>query len=383
MSFPCRNWQSFLGLLRYALGSQTDIPDVQPEEWKDIWNMSEQQAVMGILFNGIEKLRNEGKSITIPKDILLRWIFVAEQIRQQNVLLNQRCVEVTAQLQRNGFNSCILKGQGNATLYDVRCKKEDGRCLALLRQPGDIDVWVISKSDVRCKREDVKRIIRYARAKNPNGKACYHHVDFGDFKGVEVEIHYRPSLMYNPVHNRRLQRWFCKMADGGCVMAELPDGTGAISIPNREFNIIFQLSHIYNHLLHEGIGLRQIIDYYYVLKSNTNCTNNTNYQDTLRFFGLEKIAGAVMWVLNEVLGLSKDYLIAPKDERLGRVLLEEILRGGNFGQYDDENIQADSQLKKNWQRIKRDARMVRYFPSECLWEPLFRIYHFLWRKWYN
>lgn len=101
------------------------------------------------------------------------------------------------------------------------------------------------------------------------------------------------------------------------------------------------------------------------------------------YLGLEKIAGAVMWVLSEVLGLEEKYLIAPKKERLGRVLLAEILNGGNFGQYDLDNIKADSQLKKNWQRMKRDFRMMRYFPSECLWEPVFRVYHFLWRLRYN
>ena len=36
-------------------------------------------------------------------------------------------------------------------------------------------------------------------------------------------------------------------------------------IPTVEFNIIFQLTHIYSHLMNEGIGLRQLLDYYYVL----------------------------------------------------------------------------------------------------------------------
>ena len=196
---------------------------------------------------------------------------------------------------------------------------------------------------------------------------------------------------------------------------ELPDGVGEVAVPTVEFNLIFQLSHVYNHLLHEGIGLRQIIDYYYLLrkwkmdngkwiiKGNTDRTDDTDLRDTLRYLtsstsvatrqcmnefplrsllrrlGLWNIAGAMMWVLNEVLGLEEKYLIAPKNEKLGRVLLAEMLRGGNFGQFDIDNIKADSQLKKNWQRIRRDLRMMRYFPSECLWEPVFRIGHFFWR----
>jgi len=36
-------------------------------------------------------------------------------------------------------------------------------------------------------------------------------------------------------------------------------------------------------------------------------------------------------------------------------------------------------VRKNIWRLRRDARLVRYFPSECLWEPVFRVYHFGWR----
>jgi len=348
--------------LRYCIDLQQSPPDeIKITDWNGLYSFATQQAISAVVFNGIDRLNTDVK---IPRELLFQWIGDAEQIKLRNQLLNKCATELVELFRNHGFKSVILKGQGNAVLYPNTYS----------RTPGDIDIWLEGKC--------IKEVIRISKEKNPNGMACYHHVDFGDFRGVEVEIHYRPSLMYNPLHNRRLQRWFCKMADGGCVMAELPDGAGAISIPNREFNIIFQLSHIYNHILHEGIGLRQMIDYYYVLK-NTDGANLTNWETTLHYLGLEKIAGAVMWVLNEILGLSVEYLIAPKDERLGRILLIEILRGGNFGQYDDENIQANSQLKKNWQRIKRDVRMVRYFPSECLWEPVFRIYHFMWRKWYN
>ena len=193
------------------------------------------------------------------------------------------------------------------------------------------------------------------------------------------------------------------------MMVDLPEGAGLIRVPNREFNIIFQLSHVYNHLLHEGIGLKQVMDYYYLLKSNTNNSDNTDIsrirelenqsiigpvkwgltesteitEKTLRYLGMEKIAGAMMWVLSEKLGLEEEYLIAPKDEKRGKVLLEEIMRGGNLGQYDAENLKANSRIKKGIQRCRRDLRMMRYFPSESLWEPIFRTYHFFWRMRYN
>ena len=362
----------YLSFLRYCLDSNSNnlvLEDVKSIDWQTMLSWAERQAIVGVIFNGIQKA---DKSLKIPTEVLFKWIGYANLIEGNNRLLNKRCVELTEFLGQYGFDSCILKGQGNALMYPN----------PLWRASGDIDVYVSQKS-LKTQKDVIKAVIRLARLKEPRAKACYHHVDYGNFNGVEVEMHYRPSFMFNPVHNYRLQRWFCKMAVGGCLMAELPEGGGTIKVPDKEFNIIFQLSHVYNHLLHEGIGLRQIIDYYYLLKSNTNRTNDTNYFEILQYLGLEKIAGAMMWMLHEKLGLEEEYLIAPMDKKRGKYVLNEILRGGNFGYYDENNKKADSPFKKNIQRLKRDIRMMRYFPSECLWEPIFRVYHFFWRLRYN
>ena len=369
---------SYLQFLRYSLDEVQELPEsAKSIDWKAMMAWAERQSIVGIIFGGIQKA---DKASEIPFEVLMKWIGDANLIENRNKLLNNRCVEVVEYFRTEGFESCILKGQGNAILYDVRGKKEDGRSLALLRTPGDIDVWVRPKSDVRCKKEDVKRVIWFAREKNPRAKACYHHVDYGAFNGVEVEMHYRPSFMFNPLHNNHLQRWL--MVHGEGFMVDLPEGAGKIQIPNWEFNIIFQLSHVYNHLLHEGIGLRQLVDYYYLLRSDGR-SKMDDVSNTLRYLGLDKIAGAMMWMLNEVLGLPEEYLIAPKDEKRGKILLTEIMKGGNLGHYDAENQKANSAIKRNLQRIKRDMRMMRYFPSECMWEPVFRVYHYFWRQKYK
>ena len=109
----------------------------------------------------------------------------------------------------------------------------------------------------------------------------------------------------------------------------------------------------------------------------------SGFKSTQKKLGLWKIAGAVMWVLHEVLGLKEERMIAPMDKKRGRVLLNEIMQGGNFGHYDANNRSAQSRIGKNIERINRDIRLIRYFPSECLWEPVFRVYHNIWRMKYN
>ena len=380
--------QQFLDFLRYAMNPETQsVPDMKGMDWPCLFQFASEHGILGVMFEGVQRLGEQG--VRPPFQLLMDWVAAAEQIEEQNRAVNRVAVKFLAQLRQDGFEGCILKGQGNNLLYPN----------VYSRMSGDVDVWVrkverneelgIRNEELGMRNEG--EVIRYVKERNPKAKAVYHHIDYGEFDEVEVEMHYRPSFMFNPVHNRRLQRWFVNHADEQFRhQVELPDGVGKVCVPTREFNIIFQLSHIYNHVLHEGIGLRQILDYFFLLRGGKNNqfrverveelgVRNEELGMTLKRLGLWKIAMALMWVLHEVLGLEEEYLIAPMDERLGRVLLSEIMRGGNFGQYDEQNIKADNALKKNWQRICRDFRMMRYFPSECLWEPLFRIWHFFWR----
>ena len=108
-------------------------------------------------------------------------------------------------------------------------------------------------------------------------------------------------------------------------------------------------------------------------------------QRELKYLGLWKFAGAVMYVLKEVLGLSEDKMIAPMDEKRGRLLLAEILDGGNFGRHFSKygGFTHQSMGKKYFLKIWRNMHFVRYYPAEALCEPLFRTWHFFWRLKYK
>ena len=354
----------YIHFLQYALDSSKHIPEnIGRIDWMQMMEWAEQQAIVGVIYGGIQRA---GKALGMPFDALMEWVGYAQQIEVQNKLLNKRCVEFSEMLQKDGFECCILKGQGNALMYPN----------PLLRTSGDMDVWLKGKS--------ISDAVEYSRKHFPAAKACYHHVDFGDYEGVEVEIHYRPSFRNNMVANFKLQRWFEEHKKEQFLNSkELPEGVGTINVPTWEFNVVFQLCHIYQHVIKEGIGLRQIVDYYYLLRISAKSEmSNEELEMILRHQGLTEIAGAVMWVLKEVLGLEEKYLIAPVDERRGRFLLSEIMEGGNFGRglrTEAGWLNSDNAVARNINRLKRDARLLRYFPSECLWEPVFRVYHFFWR----
>ena len=359
----------FFQLLRCGLDSSERLPEIVSEDdWHKIYKTAQQQSLLGVVFYGLQRCED----IRMPKALLLNWYAQCEQIRRTNLQVNQAAVRLSEFLQEAGYATCILKGQGNTLNYPD----------AYIRMSGDIDIWVMSKElDYEQKIMD---LIRLARKHTPAARPTYHHVDYGKFDGVEVELHYRPSFMNNPMHNHRLQMWFESQAEAQFThQVNLPGGVGRVSVPTLSFNRIYQMAHIAHHILHEGIGLRQLTDYYLVLKGGF--TEEERQKDVLllRYLGLYDMAGAVMYVLQKVFALKMEEMIVPMDERRGRFVLDEILLAGNFGQYDRRMAHSNSRVSKNILRLKRDVRFLRYFPSECLWEPVFRLWHFFWRVYYR
>lgn len=369
----------FFDFLRFSIGSAKEIPDSLKEvDWKELYAIAKKQALLGVLFHGIRRLPKE---LAPEQKLLMQWMVMAEQIRKQNIRLFQDSVKVCQNFENEGFANCILKGQGNALLYPD----------PYIRTPGDIDIYLSGGR---------RKIMKYVDQVCPNQVMRYHHVDFPVMK-TAIEVHFTPSYMFFPIHNSRMQKWFEEVMGEQCNhRVSLPDGYGEIHVPHVSFNIIYILSHLYRHIFTEGIGLRQLLDYYFVLvKWHTDLTNLTDSNksfpqmtqintdlDTLRhelkYLGLWKFAQAVMFVMKEVFGLSEDRMIVPMDEREGRFLLDEIMRGGNFGQYDDRmgSKVGESKIHRYFRMNLRNLRFVKHYPTEALSEPLFRTWFALWKK---
>ena len=355
-----KQYQIFFDFLRFCIGSESEIPSSLKEaDWKVLYRIAQKQCLVGILFYGIQKL--PPAEVGMSKDLLLQWMLQCQMLEKANVRLNDAAIQVSEWFRKKGFRTCILKGQGNALLYPN----------GLHRTPGDIDIWVEGGD---------KRVISFVRSISPHEKACYHHIEFPSYKGVEVEVHYRPSFLLCFWHNRKLQKYYDRVKEDQFSHRVMLGEQGEIAIPTVEFNIIFQLTHIYAHLMNEWIGLRQLLDYYFVLSMlSVNCEMLTSLQQELKELGLWKFAGAIMYIMQEMFGMHASRLIVPPNEKCGKFVLNEVLETGNFGRHDARNRFGRSQLGHNLQRVYRDMRLVRYFPTEALCEPLFRIWHFFWR----
>ena len=365
----------FFAYLRYCLGYKGNMSRVIASmNWQELYSFASKQAILGLCFDGIERLGKEYpeelKLNPIGRELLMTWMGKTQQIRRQNMKANTVAGKLFSMLREDGLRCCILKGQGNALMYPN----------SYSRTPGDIDIWVNASRE---------QITEYAKKHfEIDDDIRYHHLETS-LDGVPVELHFFPCIMNNPVYNVRLQKWFKRNADLQCSnVVSLPNGIGEIAIPTAAFNVVYQLTHLYHHFFDEGIGMRQIIDYYYVVISDYLLVINDEslgirdtLQRELKHLGLWKFAGAVMYVQHEALGLPEEKMIAPMDEKRGKLLLAEILNGGNFGKHFTKygNFTQQGMAKKYFLKIWRNMHFVRYYPAEALCEPIFRTWHFFWR----
>ncbi|MGM9777924.1 MAG: nucleotidyltransferase family protein [Prevotella sp.] len=333
------------------------------EEWQMLYNMAEKQAVVGVCFSAVKRLEREGQ--IPPPELYIQWLAVAAQIQQRNEVMNRRCAEMQRLLDEAGFRSCVLKGQGVGFLYNLD--------LALLRQSGDIDVWVEGGLD---------RIMKWVAEVSPSQEVNGHHIHFDYFNDAEVELHYVPFNLPTPIKNHVLHEFFAAHSDIQFRnKVQLCTGE-VITAADGSFNVVFLLAHIFHHLFTEGVGLRQCMDYYFLLVHLDR--NKAEVEHSLRVvsgLGLERFAAALMWVLGRVFGLQQDKMLWTPNEKDGKFLLREIMFSGNFGKLDDRQKNLyKSKWYSFWIVHFKTFRLRRFDRWAWFWSPIYRIKGKVWQR---
>jgi len=394
--------------IQLALGRIKTFPfHPTADDWQQFYYFCKRQALIGVGFTAVEKLHAQG--IECPKELRMKWMTQALRIEKRNEIINEQCKALSEQYEHDGLRCCILKGQGNLLNYPEGLNKR--------RNPGDIDIWTIagdagvpiavqtgqdSAEYVIYKRwKGVVEYVRMQRRLEGNNRKeilRYHHIEAPSFEGTPVEVHFRVGFCHSPLRNKRMQTWFSKQADV-CMKNKTPMD---FSVPTTSVNMVYQMTHLFSHYFDEGVGLRQLLDYYYVMRIWRNdCMEKKDFQSqgmwveglgipvmsteeimtVLRSFGMAKFAAAVMWVMQRVFALPDEWLICNPDKRRGKQLLDEIILSGNFGQYDErgKDMKHGGIVPHGIWKLKRIMRLVRNYPEEALCEPLFRIWHLGWR----
>lgn len=357
----------FFELIQVAIGCRNSLSRNPSEnEWEAIFDIADKQAVAGVALAALEELLNHGQKPST--ELLLQWIGLGEQIKSRNGIVNQRCKDLEKLFVDNGFRCCVLKGQGTALYYNN----------PELRESGDIDLWVTIEG--RYKKDEVRsEVLQFAYFNGYHiGHVDIKNTDIDIFEDVPVEVHFIPSWMFCPFKNIRLQRFFAEQADCQFGNKDIEAGFTHTTI---EFDLVYSLLHIYRHVFEEGIGLRQLLDYYHTLIHSNKQQRKAAYT-MLESLGMGKFAGGVTYMLHECFKLDKEYFICEPNERHGRFLLSEILVAGNFGRYDSryQHEATEKRFANGLITLKRDMRYLCYYPSEVLWMPFWKLWHWCWRK---
>lgn len=353
--------ETFFKLIRLALGTCDDENVILDETgWTEVYDMACKQALPGIVIDGVERLPMEQKP---PMDILMKWVGLVANLEERNKRMNQLTVMVCDKFENVGMGAIVLKGQANSSLYPR----------PLHRVPGDIDLWMTPARN---------QVVEYVRRIFPKMGAVYHHIDFPAVKAAGIELHFTPSWMNNWFINRRLQRYFKEHKQAMWQnKIELPDNVGSVSALTLGLNRVYLLIHIYRHLFDEGVGLRQLMDYFFVLRQGFTEEERLETLSILKSLRMTRFAAAVMYVLHEAFGLEEEYLLLSPSEEYGSKFLREVMLAGNFGHYDEriERKEHESVFHRFCRKVFRNGDFLADYPSEVIWSPLFKTWHYMWR----
>lgn len=221
------------------------LPDLSPDEWREVYRLSAKHAVIAIAWDGVEQLQQRSPQAlqSMPADLMGKWFADVRTVETANRQMSGLAAQVQKLLNDGGFDSQVLKGSTLAACYP---NPEH-------RQSADIDLWVLPCSNQSLRlsvfRQQLLTFL-YCQPQITVGEVVYHHIETM-IDGTEVEFHVTPTWLCNPWHNRCLQHLFC---DSRNLTPELLE--------------LYTLLHAFRHVWHDGIALRHLLDYCLVCRQN-------------------------------------------------------------------------------------------------------------------
>lgn len=356
--------EQFIELLRLAVAEGNVVSlssSPSAADWGWLFNESRRQAVVGVMYAAIECLPVEQRP---HREVLLPWYAIVQKVKMRNEQLNAEATRVCNALCREGLNSVLLKGQGVALYYPQ----------PFLRQPGDIDLWVLANRP---------SIMQHAQRTASKVHTTWLHTVFNESSLTEVEAHFMPSYRYNPFRHRAMNHVFAQMAAAQLAhkVSLTPNSTAVVSTPTTAFNRVYLLAHIYRHFFGEGIGVRQLMDYYYCLRQGMTEAEAKTMRQQLKRMGMTRFARATMYVMQRLFGLPTTNMPLLPDKHEGTLLLNEVLLAGNFGRHDAryESLASHSRFNRFVAKSQRNLNFLVHYPGEVLFDVPFRLCHYVWR----
>ena len=350
-----KNIQAFFALVRAGLWADVESTDsrnhgfVEPVDWEEVYQMSEEQSVIGLVLAGIETSK-----VKPPQELLLQWIGEVQMLEQQNKAMNQFINRMSDELNKNGIDAILIKGQGIAQCYEK----------PLWRCSGDVDLLLNEENY-----EKGKKFLAKLTETEPE-EYSFNKEYITSIKGWCVELHGSLRCGLSAALNRGVDSIQQDICDNHNVRYWDNDGM-KIPLPEENDDVLVIFTHFIKHFYKGGLGIRQICDWCRLLWTYKDSLNYELLESRIRKMGL-------MSEWKAFVSYAVDYLGTPSEAmplydnslklkcKAGKIQ-DFIVKSGNFGHNEDGSYFSKYPfwVRKTismWRRICSMSHHARIFP---------------------
>ena len=342
----------FFSLVRNSLWETPVVAPPDFKEWKRVIRMANVQAMHGAVARGM--LASPEILEPLPEAVYVKM----NDMMMTNVYMHTKSncyVQLLVKsLKAEGVESVLLKGQGLAVNYPN----------PHVRQCGDIDLYV-GVENYRKSYEIIKHLVDEiddVSVLESDGKH-YH----AQISGTMIEVHKYSEVASSLLFDGIYQRYAEEGLSQNLVQVEF--GDVSVATPADDFNAFYIFSHLWNHFLMGGVGLRQVCDWTIFLHSRASTLNHDYLSNILTDMKLMAPWQTFGCIAVDVLGLPEQEFpfYNPKYKDKAMKVLERILKEGNFGR----QTEFMRRPKKGYYReklyslkcyVKRYSGMITLFP---------------------
>lgn len=343
---------AMLALLRAGLwgGTDSDMENVFPltsQEWDEVFLLARRQTVLGLAYRGLDFLADEMQP---PMTLAVKWMVHVDRIEAANKKMDQAVCSLFSKFAQKGVGAVLQKGHGIARMYPE----------PHLRECGDIDLYFPGHDG---KSDPLEGVFDAQRQKMPDGSWSY------EADGIIIEHH--PFLLdiQNPLRQKYIRSLIAEKGFEAFAVGD--EAPVEVNVPAPEVNLLLLSSHILKHALGVGIGLRQICDYAVACRYYADRVDPEEMKEIYRRAGLSRWSALLDGFVADVIAerAKPDVAISFKKSS---VLLDIILKGGNFGVYSEDRAQASrnvvSRKLHTFRSFVENMRFaLRYAPGEWFW----------------
>ena len=302
-----------------------DIPEVR---WSRIYNLAQEQGVLAIVFDAIEKL---SVSVNISRPLKFQWI-AAVHTREHNYKKKYNtAVDLAKAFKKEGIKTTVLKGLAISTYYPNPAYREFGDFDCFLGDNYELGNCVAERLGATVERDYYRHShISYKSQMVENHQFCVGVRGSRKMKNFEKYLH---QIMHND--------------------AEYIDEGKSLIRPSCDFNALFLTSHAMTHFLVEGIKLRHICDWAVLLhheQNNIDWHSFYHWTDKLHY---TRFANTLTCIATKYLGLKIENVQIKQEGKYYVPILEDIFQSNSvfnkgYGVWRSRLVSIKNRLSSLW-----------------------------------